>query len=462
MATRRAPPGSPDAPRPEPAGGAPGPESPRRAPVGRPGAISQDYFGSATFDADDFDDPAGSALRLDTHDDGQPGLAQAADGGALDPGDLDDDFARGSAAAAQIPQPQMAKAPRRRAWPTGQAPDSGAIRIDGVEVTLLADFGPKPTSMVGAPAYALRVARRKRVLTAKLKEQAAALSEAEYERDCLVVAMVRDLRGSILMVEEGQKLFEPVLAIERTALERRSALAGANAEYDRRSRDLDEQKAAVERDASARQAAVDQRGAALAEQRRLLERAEAKKKRLFIEIRAIVEAAEKNPETMTAAQGARLAELEAQVAQHKPELEAAARTVEAAQAQLSSAEEEARQATRKVREAERVRRALDQEFQKEIGVRSHGVSEVDRQRLDAFVAVGCAVLAARGKLVDVADDTLDSIIRAEAVVLDRMTVLEKTARALDAYDKGLFKQGVALAAAAAAALIVALIVLVTR
>jgi hypothetical protein len=123
---------------------------------------------------------------------------------------------------------------------------------------------------------------------------------------------------------------------------------------------------------------------------------------------------------------------------------------------VSASEGDARQLTRKLREVERARRALDQEFQKEIGVRSQGVSEVDRQRLHAFVAVGCAVLASRGRLVDVPDETLDAITRAERVVLDRTIAFEKTLRAMDAYDREAFKQGVMVVAGVVAALLIVL------
>ena len=61
-----------------------------------------------------------------------------------------------------------------------------------------------------------------------------------------------------------------------------------------------------------------------------------------------------------------------------------------------------------------------------------GVTEAEQQQLDALTKVGRALLAARGKIVDVASDVLDAISRADGVVLERATELEKHVRALDA------------------------------
>jgi hypothetical protein len=413
-----------------------------------PGSPDPSYFGSGNFDADDFDD--GPSVPLVAHDDTQASHGAGA-AGSTDLADDVDDFQKGSTGFA--PAPQLSPAARRRQWPTGVSPDADGIRIDAIEIALEADYGDKPTGLVSAPAYAFRVTRRKRVLEAKREELRASLVDAEYERDSLVATMVRDLRGKILLTEQGERLFEPVVAIEKTALERRSALAGTSAEYDRRAKELDDQRVAIEGASTQQRGVAEQRRAALSEQRMNFDRADAKMKRLFIEVRAIVEAAEKNPETMTSAQGKRLAALEAEIAQQRPELDALTRAVEAAQAAVTASEGDARQVRRMAREMERTRQALDQEFQKEIGARTQGVSQVDRQRLQAIVAVGCAVLASRGKMVEVADDTLDAISRAEKVVLDRTTSLEKTRRAVSSYDKDAFKQGVAVAAGAVAAVL---------
>ena len=136
--------------------------------------------------------------------------------------------------------------------------------------------------------------------------------------------------------------------------------------------------------------------------------------------------------------------------------------VETARTALGSIESESRSVEGKLCDAERLRRDLDQEFQKEIGTRTAGVSEVNQQRFDAFRKVGREVLRLRGRLVEVPNDALDAMIRAEATASVRHKDLEKSVRALDSYDRAGFKQGL-VALAVLGVLILALTVfLATR
>ncbi len=358
-----------------------------------------------------------------------------------------------SAARASVVRPGV------HTWPTGMSPDTASIRIDAVDVALAADYGTAPAGIFRTPSYALRVFRRKRVLAARVTELAARLTEAERDRDALIVSMVQDLRGRILMTDEGEALFSTVAEIERTALDRRSALAGTSAEYDRRAKELEEHATLLRKEAEAKLSATGQAQTLLDERRHLLDRAEAKKKRLFIEVRAIVDAAEKAATPMTPAQSAKLEQLEEEVSRNKPDLDLRARETAAAQATLDAASAEQQKVARKLRELDRLKKELDQTFQKQIGARSEGVEAANQQRVDAFASVGRAVLAARGRLVAVPAEILDAITRSEKTVLTRATDLEKTLRALDSYDRNASRNGLTVAVAIVGAVLLAVILL---
>ena len=210
----------------------------------------QAYFGGGAFDGDDFGDPS-VGIAIDTDDGPSFGGHRSTSTTAfrtptVNELDIDDDDSR-VVGAKPSPRAQASTETSRREWPTGASPDASSLRIDPVEVAVVADYGEAPSHFVQAIAYVLRVSRRKRLLTALVKERHEAFSAAEYERDCLVVAMVRDLRGKILLTNDGERHFEPIVELERLGLERRAVLAGKSAEYDRRSRELDEHRAALER-----------------------------------------------------------------------------------------------------------------------------------------------------------------------------------------------------------------------
>ena len=248
-------------------------------------------------------------------------------------------------------------------------------------------------------------------------------------------------------------MFAPVVEIERLALDRRSALAGTNAEYERRAQEIEDGAQALRAEAARKAADVQVLAAALAKQGEIFERAAAKKKRLYIEIRAILDTAEKSGGDLTAQQTARVAELEGAVAAHSPELERAEHAVRAAEATHGAADAEGKHLAQRIAEAGRHRRALDDEFKTQIGVRSEGVSETERRRAEVLVEVMRKILAARGRIADVPKETLDGIARADEAVHARALELEKFVRAIDAYDHDAYRRGIIVGAAALALLI---------
>jgi len=124
-----------------------------------------------------------------------------------------------------------------------------------------------------------------------------------------------------------QRLLEPVARIEAIGSgpphgaerrERRLRTARRRARSRRAS-------LAEERNTSA--TAVERAAAELAERKHAHQREEAKKKRLYIEVTAILDAVEKAGGVPTADQAARLAAREADIAAHKPDLDRTADAV---------------------------------------------------------------------------------------------------------------------------------------
>jgi hypothetical protein len=124
---------------------------------------------------------------------------------------------------------------------------------------------------------------------------------------------------------------------------------------------------------------------------------------------------------------------------------------------LASAEADGKQVERRLIEAERHRSALDQEFQKQIGVRAEGVNESEIARVQALSDVMRKILAARGDIVDVPREGLDGIAKADEAVHARALDLEKLVRALDAFDYDAYARG-RLLIGVAVALVIAVIV----
>jgi hypothetical protein len=375
-------------------------------------------------------------------------------------GDDDLDLFEGSSAGVQAAasRPPVAAADAKK-WPSGVTPEAAGLQIDRVEIEVLAGHGPKPSSLLVTPVYAARVIPRRRELRAQVKELAARFAESEAERERLLVGLAQELRGKLSLQEEGERLFAGVRQVETVALERRENLSGASAEYGRFSAEVKAESQKLEAERAAADAKIVESTRGLEEAERAFQRADAKKKRLYIEVRGLVEASEKAAGQVSPAQAARLAELERLVAEQRPEHEAAHAALEAARGLLERAEEAKRQVERRIREMERRARAQNESFTKQLGTRSAGVAEAEADRARALADVARAVLAARGRLVDVPPGLLAEIERADALVVKRALELEKHVRALDAHDASSLRAGIGLAAAAALLVVVLLLVL---
>jgi hypothetical protein len=408
------------------------------------GMTGDGFFGSGTFDTDDLGDSLDLAL-----DEGGDGATRASGGASGD-----DEIERTAEGARSLPARPVVDDGH---WPTGLSPSSVSIEIDPAELALTAEYGPAPESAFATPLYAVRTLLRQRALAARVRELGAALATAESARDGLLVALVEMLDPVLRASTDGRRLLDPVIRIEALADERRAALIGVNAEYETKLAGLDAEQAALDADGAAAAKAVEQAAAVLEERRLARDRLEARKKRLYIEVRGVLDAVEKAGGHPTPEQAAIIEAREADVAAQKPELERATQAFEGAAAGRAAAEAASREIARRRTDLARRQASLDAEFQKRSGAHVHGVDEAESHRTQAAVDAARAVLAARGRVVDVPRAQREELSQADDRVAAAARELERHVRAVDSYDRSALTTGLAIVAGAVASVLLILL-----
>jgi hypothetical protein len=427
---------APDAVPPPAVADAPGPlETAGAAAGGAAAPGSLDYFGHGAFDADDFDDPR-------------------QDGAAL----LD---------LADIPTGGVAGAPREEErWPSGCSPERGALAIDAPELAEVAGYGPPPKALYLAPAYAWRVLSRQRALRADLERVEAELSTAERARNRLLGGMVETVAPALEADERMGRVMEPVRRLDAVARERGATLASTDAEYRRQVAMLDTERTAIQQQADAQRAVVEQHRAGLEQRDEAFRRVEARFKRSQIELRNAQQAAMKaveasGPGTAVPPEHAsRIQQIHAQAASIQPELEQRQNERASAQAGLTAAERQLAELERALRGVDSRRRALDQQFGSQLETQTHDVERAELERESALGDAGRAVLAARGAIP--LDPAVLAQIRNADENVDRLARRAETRlRALDVHDRDAVRRGFTLVVALAGMVVIVIVLAVT-
>ncbi|MEP7051853.1 MAG: hypothetical protein ABJB12_15925, partial [Pseudomonadota bacterium] len=350
--------------------------------------------------------------------------------------------------------------PGSASWPSGRAPDAETLAIDPLEIAILADYGAAPHSAHRTPAYAYRVFTRQRELKAQLLSLCAERERAELERETVLAELTRTMRPMAEQMDGFRRFFTPIIELEQVASQRGQALSFVNAELSAQSSTFDAELRQIAELRAAQQAIEQAALRAHSERELLAQRAEAKLKRAHIEIRAVTQVAEQK----LGAQGGQIPEPEAsQLVTLRQRVDAIAPEVTRAKSELEQASQALRQARNKLdslhqaeRATARKKQALADRFQKEVQVRSAGLSESETQQRAALAEGGRALLASRGALpIDAA--WLEQV-RAVSERADRLIIkCETLRRALDAYDRARVTQGVRLACTALGLLILLLV-----
>ena len=356
--------------------------------------------------------------------------------------------ASGPSVQAKARAPNVATSPPT---PTGRAPDVEKLAVDPRELAILADYGDAPDNAAATLAYAYRVFTRQRELKHQLVPIAAECERAENEREATLAELARALRPELEQIAEFRRFLAPVLEVEQRAAARGQALNSINAQLGAHHADLDAELSRVVSQIETEQRAESEAQRQYDQREANESRANAKLKRVQIEMRAVTQVAEQKlgpaGGPLPAAEAAQLAELEQRAQAMQPELQAARSGLEQAKQTLNQAHTRVEALRQNQRQLGRKKQALGGAYQKELSLRAEGVSEVELEQRAALVELARAVLVAPGPLA-IPEDWLERVRRVSERA-DALSVrAEMFRRAIAAYDARRARQGVQLACTA--------------
>ena len=334
------------------------------------------------------------------------------------------------------------------AWPSGRVPDLAQLKLDPVEIAVLADYGDAPRAVQLTPAYAYRVFVRQRELKRQMVSIAAESERAEAERESTLAELARAVRPRAQQVAQFQRLFAPLVELEQLAQQRGQALSSINQELSAQSAQIDAELAQIAGQIAAHEQLERDAERSYDEHEATAKRADAKLKRVHIEMRAVTQVAEQKlgptGGPLPAAEAAQLATLQQRADQLAPEVAHAQAEFAQAKAALGQVRAQVDALRQRERVSGRKKPALGAHYHQELELRSRGLSESETQERAALAALGRAVLGAAG-LVEVPEAWLVRVRavseRADALLTRR----EVQARAIDGYDGPRVRQGVQLA-----------------
>jgi len=346
---------------------------------------------------------------------------------------------------------QTAVAELGPSFPTARAPEPAELSIDPLALAILADYGDPPESAPLTIAYAYRVFTRQRELKRQLIPIAVECERAQAEREATLAELARELRPTLEEAPEFRRFVAPLLELSRRAAERGHALNAINAQLGAELGQFDAELAQVtgelqveerlERDAQIR---YDDREANA-------KRADAKVKRVQIEMRAVTHVAEQKlgPQggQVPDSEAAQLASLRQRAEALAPELEQARAELEQARHVLAQAHGRRDALRQKEQQIARQKQALAGAYRQELSARTQGFRETESEERSALAELARAVLAARGT-VEISEAWLERV-RTVADRADKLMVrAEMQRRAIVAYDVPRARQGVRLAGTA--------------
>jgi hypothetical protein len=379
-----------------------------------------------------------------------------------DPGD---DFQPGSLVTMELAgtrAPPDAAAPE---WPTGRSPDRGTLSIGDAEVRLGAGYPPSPSNALLSPVYAWQVIVRRRSLRETLARLDREITAGEQRRDELLATMVNAIGPALENVPRVAELLAAARQLGDITGERGQALRALSEQYQGALAESDARRAQHQNVLGERQA--DQRASteALRAADESYRRAEARQKRLQIEIRSAIDVARQKAQAAGLAAGqaqpeevAKIHDLQQKAAALEPEL----LKLKAARDQAHSADVAAQSAVEAIeRELQRLtheQRSLDRQYGHQIDQRAAGLGQAEGELRSALAEAGRAVLATRGG-VAVDPTTLSAISAADAEVMRLTRESELHLRALDACDLAAVQRGYTVATLVCGAVLLSFIAL---
>jgi hypothetical protein len=344
---------------------------------------------------------------------------------------------------------QRPKAPRQKFASIQILPPKPEPKRDGV--LALADYGPAPERWFETPLYALRVRQRRAALMARLRELVPALAQAEEEYERALEGVAIALRPTAENDERYADLFDNVKVYDEQIAERDQVVSSLNTRYGQQIVALGGEEREADARVTERRALEQAARAELDEVERSHGRADARVKRLHIEMRGIKEQAERLLGSAGGPMPPELAQKLAALAEQAQTLEPAlaeqtallqARTTE--HTSLVNQVAHLEHAARAVRDK---RAALEGRQRKETEQAGKGLDEIGRERRRELAFAGSLMLPQARTLGSYASE-VHRVERAEQRLLAVGLEHETHLRALDAHDTGALKRGTLLIAAA--------------
>ncbi|HEY0463322.1 MAG TPA: hypothetical protein VGC79_03895, partial [Polyangiaceae bacterium] len=342
-------------------------------------------------------------------------------------------------------------------WSSGRAVQAAELEIDPRQLAILADYGERPESAAHSLAYAYRVFTRQRQLKRELLPIAAEAERARLEQETTLAEFSQAVRPALEQIQEFGRFLAPLLEIEQRNAARGQALTSINAQLGAEQAGLDAELGLLKTQIEGQQRLESEAQRRRDERQANAQRADAKLKRVQIEMRAVMHVAEQKLGAQTGAipepEASQLRTLEQrqealgpEVAAARGELEQAKQALTEQHARLAALRQSERQMTRK-------KQALGAAYGQEISARSQGVSEAELEQRAALAELGRAVLAAPGTLA-IPEAWLGRVrnVGERAAALGARAEMYR--RAIAAYDAPRARQGVRLACTAVGLLLV--------
>lgn len=333
-------------------------------------------------------------------------------------------------------------------WPAGTTPDPDELTVDLDEVRRLAAFGNPPSSLLGTPLYALRVALRLRTLRALEQQAKTALLRAEAARDDALVDLARSCRAQLEANDRYGSLAGEFRAHERLIEEHVVALEEAEAGLHAAETDITAQLEAAERERSNARQELQRRESELAELDTHLDRLTAQSKRIDIERRALLDVARRRLGPQGGALPPEVAgpleRLDARAAALAPELEEQRQRVAEGKMRLSEARRNLEPIDAQIRSLIARKSMTLTERQAEREVRARALADARANERKALADVARAVLGMKGH-VTVSEGALTTLRELDACARQAAHELEKVRLALRAYDGNAVRHGYVLA-----------------
>jgi hypothetical protein len=334
--------------------------------------------------------------------------------------------------------------------------------FDVYDLAVLADFGAAPDKLWEFPTYALRVTSRKRDLQRRvaLARQSAAL--AERARDDCLADLAEQVRPAIESSREMAPLLEPLLQVEQQAASREQALNERNLELGQKVSLIDQEIDAQRGQEASTRAQVDAAAKSLDQAKGALERARAAFKRAEIELRNVQEVARAaaGPQARTALpeHAQKIQDLSQILSERREALAAPQAAFDEAQRVWNAADSASKAVQRRISDMQKQRRAIEQSYAKELGVRSQGVEHAHSDRRAALVALGTSLIETSSGVVP--QQLQQRFFQAQEALAGHGREVSRLRQAMATADPQAVKKGWIVIVAGSALVVLLLIVLI--